>query len=86
MITTTIYKTQDYTYDALGKLIKTITQKNTSQKRSFIITEYDPANLQLWKVYTNTVDNSTTKTLQATYIYYSAGPLKRVELATDLQR
>lgn len=47
--------------------------------------EYDPANRQLWKTYSNTVDNAGNKMLQATYIYYLHGPLKRVELATDLQ-
>lgn len=78
------YKTTDYTYDAMSRLVKKVFQKNTAE--TFVhYYQYDPANGDLWYVYTNTVDNPATETLQAKYIYYLHGGLKRVELATNLQ-
>jgi RHS repeat-associated protein len=79
------YKTTDYTYDAMSRLTKKVFQKNTAAETFVHYFEYDPATQKLWKVYTNTVDNSATKSLQATYVYYLHGPLKRIELASNLQ-
>lgn len=79
------YKTTDFTYDAMSRLIKKVYQKNTAAETFVHYYQYDPANGDLWYVYTNTVDNQSTATLQAKYIYYLHGGLKRVELATNLQ-
>jgi RHS repeat-associated protein len=79
------YKTNEFTYDNMGRLIKRVFQKNTSAETFVHYYEYDPGTQQLWKTYTNTVDNSGTKTLQATYQYYLHGPLKRVVLADNVQ-
>lgn len=79
------YKTTDFSYDPLGNLVKKIFQKNVSTETFVHYYDYDPANMQLWKVYTNTTDNAATRQLQATYVYYLHGPLKRVELAGNLQ-
>lgn len=78
------YKTSDNTYDVLGKLTKHVYQKGTAAETFVHYYEYTP-DQELHKVYTNTVDNSSTKVLEATYVYYLHGPLKRVELATNLQ-
>jgi uncharacterized protein (TIGR02594 family) len=79
------YKTIDYTYDLLGRMTKKIFQRNTPTETFVHYYDYDPATQNLWKVYTNTVDNTSTRQLQATYIYYLHGPLKRIEIASDLQ-
>jgi len=75
-------KTNDYTYDVMGRIIKRVYQKGTTAETFVHYYEYDPLTQNLWKVYTGTVDNGT-KTHQATYVYYLHGPLKRVELASD---
>jgi RHS repeat-associated protein len=79
------YKATDYTYDVLGRLIKKIFQKNVAAETFVHYYEYDAATQNLWKVYTNTTDNAGTRLLQATCIYYLHGPLKRIELAGNLQ-
>lgn len=86
-----LYKTTDLAYDLMGRLIKKVFQKNTSSETFVHYYKYDEANQQLWKVYTNTTDVaiteplSSTYQLQATYIYYLHGGLKRVEIADQLQ-
>jgi RHS repeat-associated protein len=80
------YKTIDNVYDVMGNLIEQIYQKNFPSDRFIHFYQYDPANQSLQKIYTNTVDNSPgTNMLQANFIYYLTGQLKRVELATNLQ-
>jgi len=76
------YKTNDYSYDVLGFLTKRTFQANTSEAFSHIY-DYDPANKQLWHVYTSVGNSSPV--LQATYKYYLHGGLKRIELAGNLQ-
>jgi RHS repeat-associated protein len=78
------YKTTDYTFDAEGRTTKVVYQKNTAAELFAHYYEYD-ADGRLMQVSTNTVDNFTTKTLQAKYIYYLHGPVKRVEIAGTLQ-
>lgn len=79
------YKTIDYTYDGQSRLIKKVFQKNTAAETFVHYFNYDPATSDLWTVYTNTVDNQSTATLQAKYIYYLHGGIKRIELGTNLQ-
>ncbi len=79
------YKTTDYTYDPMNNLTKKIFQAHTPAETFVHYFNYDPANYQLWHVYTNTVDNPATETLQATYYYYLHGGLKRVEVGGNLQ-
>ncbi|HXB10129.1 MAG TPA: RHS repeat-associated core domain-containing protein [Puia sp.] len=80
------YKTVDYTYDALSRLVKRIFQLYAGGETFVHYFQYDPANSQLWKVYTATSDvGQGNATLQATYVYYLHGGLKRVELASNLQ-
>lgn len=78
------YKTTDFVYDLNGLLTERIFQKNVSAEYFAHKYEYDPANLSLWKVHTRKGSSDTWK-LQATYTYYLHGPLKRIELDTDLQ-
>jgi RHS repeat-associated protein len=78
-------KVTEYTYDESGRLIKKVFQRNQASETFVHYYEYDPETLQLWKVYTNTKDDQATKKLQATYVYYLHGPLKRIELAGDMQ-
>jgi RHS repeat-associated protein len=79
------YKTIDFTYDNIGHVVKKVFQKNTAAETFVHYFEYDAVNQSLYRIYTNTVDNATTKMLQATYTYYLHGGLKRVELANKLQ-
>ncbi len=79
------YKTTDNTYDALDHLTKQVFQAGTSSETFVHYYDYDPVSKQLWHIYTNTVDNPSTKMLQATYYYYLHGGVKRVELAGNLQ-
>jgi RHS repeat-associated protein len=79
------YKTSDFTYDGLNRLVKKVYQKNVTAETFVHYYDYDPATQGLWKIYTNTTDNVATRQLQATYIYYLHGPLKRIELAGNLQ-
>lgn len=78
------YKTMDYTYDSMGKIVKTIFQKNTSAETFVHYYQYDKNN-RLAATYTNTTDNVSNRILQAKYSYYLHGPLKRVELGDKLQ-
>ncbi|RBL93325.1 RHS repeat domain-containing protein [Chitinophaga flava] len=78
------YKTIDYTYDEMGNLTKRVFQKNTPAETFAQFFDYDQ-NLRLKAVYAATSDNAAAKTLQAKYIYYLHGPLKRVELGSNVQ-
>jgi RHS repeat-associated protein len=79
------YKTTDFYFDNLGRLNKKIFQKNVPAETFVHYYEFDAATNQIWKVYTNKEDVIGTRQLQATYYYYLHGPLKRVELAGNLQ-
>ena len=74
-------KTLDYKYDFSGNVLEVAYQKN--QADSFYhYYGYDAAQ-RLTSV--NTSANGTTRTLQAQYSYYLHGPLKRVQVAGNLQ-
>ncbi|QKG59093.1 hypothetical protein GKZ68_20645 (plasmid) [Hymenobacter sp. BRD128] len=74
-------KTLDYQYDFSGNVLQVAYQKG--QADSFYhYYSYDPAQ-RLTMVYTGT--DGTTQTLQAVYSYYLHGPLKRVQVAGNLQ-
>jgi RHS repeat-associated protein len=78
------YKTTDYTYDVQGRLVKKDFQKGATGTERFIhYYDYDAITQNLWRVQTSVDD--VAKIPQAIYIYYLHGPLKRVELATNLQ-
>lgn len=77
-------KTIDYTHDELGKVIRMVYQKKVPSETFVHFYEYNN-DQQLAAVYTNTADITTTRTLQAKYSYYIHGPLKRVELGTNVQ-
>ncbi|MGB0870969.1 MAG: RHS repeat domain-containing protein [Flavobacteriales bacterium] len=79
---TPIYKLWEYQYDGAGNVKKVIYQPYSDDYFAHIYT-YDAAN-RLHTVKTN-ADGGSVEELQATYIYYAHGPLKRVELATNLQ-
>jgi hypothetical protein len=78
----------NYEYDFVGNVTKTYTRARTGgttptwQDAFYHHYEYDP-NKRLQKVYTSR--DGVKKTLQAEYIYYLHGPLKRVVLASNLQ-
>ncbi|MBI3218342.1 MAG: hypothetical protein HYZ44_02415 [Bacteroidetes bacterium] len=78
----------NYEYDFVGNVLKTYTRARTGgltptwQDAFYHHYEYDP-NKRLQKVYTSKDGIKTT--LQAEYIYYLHGPLKRVVLASNLQ-
>lgn len=74
-------KTLDYQYDFSGNVLEVAYQKG--QPDSFYhYYAYDAAQ-RLTTVSTSA--NSTTRKLQAEYTYYLHGPLKRVQIADDLQ-
>ncbi|GAB3639158.1 hypothetical protein GCM10027422_47490 [Hymenobacter arcticus] len=74
-------KTLDYQYDFSGNVLQVAYQKG--QADSFYhYYGYDAAQ-RLTTVYTS--PNGTTQTLQAQYSYYLHGPLKRVQVAGNLQ-
>ncbi len=75
-------KTIDYTYNSLGKVSMLDYQKNNSSERFVHHNEYDKDS-RLSEVYTSLDGNN--KLLQAKYYYYLHGPLKRIELADQLQ-
>ncbi|RBL92759.1 RHS repeat domain-containing protein [Chitinophaga flava] len=77
-------KTIDYTYNALGKIVKKIYQKTSSAETFVHYYEYDQ-DQDLKAVYTNTTDDNASKKLQAKYTYYLHGPLKRIELGGNVQ-
>lgn len=68
-------KTVDYTYDFNGNVLEVAYQKGQPDAYYHHYT-YD-ADQRLSAVHTSP-DGGTTKTLQATYVYYLHGPLKRV--------
>ena len=74
-------KTIDYTYDYFGNVTQVAYQAGQADKfyHHYV---YD-LNQRLTEVYTSL--DGTNKTLHAKYIYYLHGPLKRVELASNLQ-
>jgi len=78
----------NYEYDFVGNVLKTYTRARTGgttptwQDAFYHHYEYDQ-NKRLQKVYTSKDGIKTT--LQAEYIYYLHGPLKRVVLASNLQ-
>lgn len=74
-------KTIDYTYDYFGNVTQVAYQAGQTDK-FYHHYDYD-INQRLTNVYTSF--DGTNKTLQAKYIYYLHGPLKRVELAGNLQ-
>jgi RHS repeat-associated protein len=74
-------KTIDYTYDAAGNVLTTAYQQGKVD--AFYHHYLYDANQRLTSV--STSRDGVAKTLQATYTYYLHGPLKRVELATNLQ-
>jgi RHS repeat-associated protein len=74
-------KTLEYKYDFSGNVLEVAYQKG--QPDSFFHTySYDAAQ-RLSTV--STSSDGTTQTLQAEYSYYLHGPLKRVQVAGDLQ-
>lgn len=75
-------KTIDYTYDFNGNVLQVVYQKNVSAERFYHHYEYD-LDKRLSAVYTS--KDGINKTLEAKYYYYLHGPLKRVELADNLQ-
>lgn len=75
-------KTVDYTYNAQGNVAKVDFQKDNSLERFTHEYEYD-ADGRLFVAYTSVATSG--KKEQARYYYYLHGPLKRVELAEDLQ-
>jgi RHS repeat-associated protein len=80
-------KTVDYTYDMLGNVLTVTYQKNTPTERFTHYYTYDQAK-RLTQVHTNRslpTEVTAAKDLQAQYYYYLHGPLKRVELANNLQ-
>jgi hypothetical protein len=74
-----------YEYDFLGNVLTTSTKaRDANGWRDAFYHHYTyDKNKRLQKVYTSLDGNK--KTLQAEYIYYLHGPLKRVVLATNLQ-
>jgi RHS repeat-associated protein len=76
-------KLVDYRYDRNGQLREAAFQKDVATERFSHFYTYD-ADLRLSQVHTSR-DGGASKMLQATYLYYRHGPLKRVELADKLQ-
>ena len=74
-------KTIDYTYDYFGNVMQVAYQ--TGQADKFYHHYVYDLNQRLTEVYTSL--DGTNKTLHAKYLYYLHGPLKRVELANNLQ-
>ena len=81
--TTPTYKLWEYDYDSKGN-VSQVTYQPYSNDYFAHIYEYDAAN-RLDRVYTSISDDLSQKIKQAEYIYYAHGPLKRVELANNLQ-
>lgn len=76
-----------YTYDLSGNVLKISYQKGAVDQ--FFHTYTYDADRRLSKVYASPVesevDNAAAVALQASYLYYTHGPLKRIELAGNLQ-
>jgi RHS repeat-associated protein len=77
------YKTVNYTYNEQGSASIVEYQKETASERFIHYYTHD-ADGRLINVKTSS-DGGTTKLQQAAYHYYLHGPLKRVELADNLQ-
>ena len=75
-------KTIDYTYNNDGTLFSNVYQNATATER-FEHDYYYDAHKRLQNVYAALGNNTPTE--QAEYLYYTHGPLKRLELAGDLQ-
>jgi RHS repeat-associated protein len=75
-------KTVDYLYDEKGNVHQVIYQKQQPLEAFYHKYQYDADN-RLLKVETST--DATNWQKEAEYQYYLHGPLKRVELAEDLQ-
>lgn len=75
-------KTIEYTYDYFGNVAEIAYQKGSTNDRFYHHYTYD-INRRLSEVHTS--KDGVTKTLHAKYYYYLHGPLKRVELGTNLQ-
>ncbi len=78
-----IYKLWEYDYDSKGNVAQVTYQPYGNDYFAHFY-DYDDAG-RLQRVYTNTSSNASLKIKQAEYIYYAHGPLKRVELANNLQ-
>ncbi|MEQ9404087.1 MAG: RHS repeat-associated core domain-containing protein [Cyclobacteriaceae bacterium] len=82
-----VYFLIEYTYDFLGNVTMVAfqpqTEENTVSEAFYHHYEYDQ-NQRLSKVETS-IKEAGDRYLQAEYSYYLHGPLKRIELATDLQ-
>ncbi|TJZ53570.1 hypothetical protein FAZ15_16145 [Sphingobacterium olei] len=78
------YKTTDFSYDEFGAMVKQVYQRHVPTEFMAYYYEYDK-DRRLANVYTNTVDNPSSKLVHAKYQYYLHGPLKRIELAGNLQ-
>lgn len=75
----------EYSYDFLGNVTQVVQKSFEGAALKDIFYhhyEYDADN-RLSKAFTSL--NGTNKTQQAKYLYYLHGPLKRIELATNLQ-
>lgn len=75
-------KTIEYTSDYFGDVTEVAYQKGSATDRFHHHYTYD-ATQRLSEAYTS--KDGQTKTLHAKYYYYLHGPLKRVELATNIQ-
>jgi RHS repeat-associated protein len=80
----------EYTYDHTGNVKEVAYQRGVSGEEFYHVYEYDD-DIRLKKVYTTTLTpiyangNLTNGIKQAEYDYYLHGPLKRIELADNLQ-
>jgi RHS repeat-associated protein len=79
------YKTTEYFYDALGRLIKTEYQKNVPSETFLWWYQFDAASGNLVNIITNTQDAVQGMYLNAHYIYYLHGGIKRLELGSNVQ-
>jgi len=75
-------KTVDYKYDYLGNVVEVAYQKNNSTESFYHYFSYD-SDQRLSNVKTSI--DGINKIQQANYQYYLHGPLKRLELADNLQ-
>ena len=76
--------TLDYDYDFIGNVLQVSYQRDVPGEAFFHHYVYDE-DQRLKEVYTSVDGVFANAYLHATYIYYLHGPLKRIELASDLQ-
>lgn len=76
--------TLDYDYDFIGNVHQVSYQRDVPGEAFFHHYVYDE-DQRLKEVYTSVDGVFANAYLHATYIYYLHGPLKRIELASDLQ-